>query len=310
MMKPYAPSLTALTAGGGSVSGSYQFTNGFVEGSIDIVLGASCSVGFAPGIGLPVPARTRATLFPPTGGQVGSAYVSGGVYPIALLLDPLNPSLGRPYLFDTTTSAYRLIQGNTTPAPWVSGNTIGLDFRYPAANPEPLTFAACGDSMTAWYAAQEPYAAKSWVWGIKSHVFAGGTAHGSWTTSNILAGWVPVPSDVLVISAGINDPYFGVPLTTTLANLEAIAALSGAPKIVLNKISPYSATQPGMSAALIASMNVAYENLATTNGWTICDPYGAYRNAVGGWVAGASADGVHPTAAVQAAAALVIQAAL
>ena len=168
----------------------------------------------------------------------------------------------------------------------------------------PDTFAVVGDSITAGSTTTTEAMAGDQVRGGASWVPAAERASG-W---DLVAGWaVPGattaqmrsgvaggdwPADVLVVMAGTNDLVQGVPWEGSAADLEGIVAAFDAPTVVVVAIAPNDplpAARNGYNAALA--------DLAGQRGWTYLDPW-ADVDAGGAFTAGASEDGVHPTAAV------------
>lgn len=182
---------------------------------------------------------------------------------------------------------------------YVSGSYI------PQVKSAPNNFLAYGDSITRFENAAGQPPDINWAPQVPTEglVFGGGFARDSATSAIVLANAVPLSADVGVGMVGVNDIAQSVPQATTLANVVSLRNKVGTDKWLLCKIAPYDA-----NPAAAQALNVAYENLAASNGWGISDPWGAYRAANGSWVAGASYDGTHPNPPATAAAALVIRA--
>jgi lysophospholipase L1-like esterase len=127
----------------------------------------------------------------------------------------------------------------------------------------------------------------------------GGWAHAGATSTDMLAGLVdrlraagvPDPPDVLVIMAGNNDVDAGVAFDVVARNLVAIAAIVGAPRVVLSTIAPEDEV-----ADQVADFNARLPALAGREGWQLVDPMGGVSDGRGHYLPGMSDDGVHPTA--------------
>lgn len=305
MIRAWVPTLTGVNPGAGQVRAEYEFDGRVVHAELSIRLGAGCSVSFNPSFTLPVEARVPSASFR-TYGAEGSVKMGTSIFPLFTVSDDVSPHAARPYLLDAASSGYRLIS-STAPGVWGSGNELSVSFRYHPASPVmPVTFAAVGDSMTAWDSNQTAFDANgSWVRQVPTAglAFAGGFARGSATTQYLLSIGGPVLADVAVILAGVNDIYFGIQPSLTLANIESLAAMVGTTRIVLCALAPYDA-----NPAAAMSLSAAYQLLAISRGWGYVDPYATLRTIAGTWVAGASADGVHPSAASQQVAATAIRA--
>jgi lysophospholipase L1-like esterase len=118
--------------------------------------------------------------------------------------------------------------------------------------------------------------------------FAGGWARGGATTADMLAAAGPVDADVLVVLAGTNDPPAGISGEQTAANLRALVARMGVPRVVLSAVPPRDAV-PGMAV----DTNRVLADLAAAEGWTFADPMAAVR-AGDLFTPGMSDDGLHP----------------
>lgn len=181
----------------------------------------------------------------------------------------------------------------------------------PPAAPSPsrlVQMAAIGDSITAFTDRAGNVTPWSWVrTACTGNVHdAGGYRHWGDGTAQILAGTTPVAADVVVVMAGTNDIGDGsnpVPTATSLANITAIFGKAGHGVRVLSALAPKDSA--GATATL--ALNKSLRALATASGWVFIDPWATLRTATGHWVAGASVDGVHPTAASGAIAGKVIQ---
>ncbi|MGY1741940.1 MULTISPECIES: SGNH/GDSL hydrolase family protein [unclassified Blastococcus] len=173
------------------------------------------------------------------------------------------------------------------------------------------SFAVVGDSITAGGAVIDGAV----VAGGASWVPAADAATGlrlvdGWAvpgarTTDMLAGVPPMAADVLVVMAGTNDVMQVRPWEESAAALEGIVATAGARRVVVVAIAPNDVVTPARQ-----QYDAALARLAAARGWTHVDPWGAADAGDGTWVPGASADGVHPEAAVAAEAGRRIGAAL
>ena len=195
----------------------------------------------------------------------------------------------------------------SAPFTWNGYSHLRVHYSYfPKNAVAPKNFAAYGDSITRF---EKNTSTDTSSWANKVPVegltFAGGCAIDGGTSIAVLAGAKAISADAAVCMVGVNDIAQGVPLATMLSKVEALALKVGADNFILCKIPPYDLNVPAITA-----MNAAYELLAVANGWTLIDPFGAYRAVDGKWVAGASFDGTHPYDAPQAAAASIIRTAI
>ena len=158
----------------------------------------------------------------------------------------------------------------------------------------PLTLAVVGDSISE--ADSRDFSAgllgrASWV----SHVvgdgirFAGGWAVSGALTSQMARGARPVEADVLVMLAGTNDVYRGLPFATCAANLRSIAQTVGAPRVVVSSIPPID-----VEPDLVTDYNERVRELAAAQGWEFVDAMAGIRRD-DRFAEGMSLDGVHPT---------------
>ncbi|WP_341359105.1 SGNH/GDSL hydrolase family protein [Georgenia sp. M64] len=122
--------------------------------------------------------------------------------------------------------------------------------------------------------------------------WVGGWAVPGATTAVMRAQAVPRPdADVLVVLAGTNDIALGVPAEEIAANVEAIVATVGAPRVILASVPPIE-----WAPDLAPRHNADLEALAREHGWEFADVAADLRRG-DGWAPGMSDDGVHPTEA-------------
>ncbi len=158
----------------------------------------------------------------------------------------------------------------------------------------PLTLAVVGDSISE--ADSHDFSAgrlgeASWVRhavgdGVR---FAGGWAVSGAVTAEMARYARPVPADVLVILAGTNDVYRGVPFATCAANLRSIAEAVGAGRVVVSAIPPID-----VEPELVTAYNRQLQDFATESGWEFVDAMTGIRQG-DRFADGMSDDGVHPT---------------
>ncbi|MGY1623512.1 SGNH/GDSL hydrolase family protein [Geodermatophilus sp. SYSU D00965] len=118
--------------------------------------------------------------------------------------------------------------------------------------------------------------------------FAGGWARGGATTADMLAAATHVDADVLVVMAGTNDPTAGIPGEQTAADLRALVARTGVPRVVLSAVPPRDAVP-----AMAVETNRVLAELAAAQGWTFADPMVLVREG-DRFAPGMSDDGLHP----------------
>jgi lysophospholipase L1-like esterase len=158
----------------------------------------------------------------------------------------------------------------------------------------PLTLAVVGDSISE--ADSRDFSSgllgrASWVGhavgdGVR---FAGGWAVSGALTSQMARGARPVAADVLVVLAGTNDVYRGLPFAFSAANLRSIADTVGAGRVVVSSIPPID-----FEPALVLSYNQQLRDFAVASGWEFVDAMMGIRTG-DRFADGMSADGVHPT---------------
>ena len=195
-------------------------------------------------------------------------------------------------------------QHATTPAPVIIAKAIS----HPVV--APVTFAAAGDSITAWIDRNNIPVHTTWVSSApsKSVQFTGqGWAKGGAKLAEIDANIVPIAADVLVIMAGTNDEgdRWGTPVALRIAEVKDIVAKSGAAHVLLSAVAPRDA-----GPAWAADWNVQLKQLATDEGWAFVDPWAFLRTADGHYVPGATVEGIHPTPASQVVAGVELRAAI
>jgi lysophospholipase L1-like esterase len=157
-----------------------------------------------------------------------------------------------------------------------------------------LTLAVVGDSISE--ADSRDFSAgllgrASWV----SHAvgdgvrFAGGWAVSGALTSQMARGAQALDADVLVILAGTNDVYRGLPFGSCAANLRSIADTVGARRVVVSSIPPID-----FEPTLVTTYNEQLQELAAASGWEFVDAMAGIRRG-DRFADGMSVDGVHPT---------------
>lgn len=151
----------------------------------------------------------------------------------------------------------------------------------PGATPVGSTsFMVAGDSITAdtspnvsggelgersWVRfADDPGGGTTWV---------GGWALGGATTGDMALHLKPVEAQVLVILGGTNDLSHGVPRTEVAANLLAIAATAGTPRVLVSSIPPRDD-----NGAATAAFNDWLAEFAVSRGWEFIDASAGLRD--------------------------------
>ncbi|WP_168627351.1 SGNH/GDSL hydrolase family protein [Cryobacterium sp. BB307] len=177
---------------------------------------------------------------------------------------------------------------------------------YPAATADDgsLTFAAVGDSITAWDPPYNSDPLNSWITTAVGDDLQLG---GGWALSGarlelMLASVKPTDADVLVVMAGTNDVRHTTPVEDRLARLAAVIEMIGIDEVVIAAIPPLDSDPVGARV-----WNDALSAYATAHGITHIDPWRTLRSLDNSWVEGASADGIHPSHSAAAAAGMAIR---
>lgn len=163
----------------------------------------------------------------------------------------------------------------------------------------PVTFAAVGDSITAWVDRNGvDVSDRSWTIYAAPAEFSGqGWAKGGAKLAEMADMMTPTQTDWLVIMAGTNDlgTTWGTPVADRFASLQTIVSKSGANHVVLAAVAPRD-DHPEWSDA----WNTQLQAFATQQGWFYMDPWQGVRQADGRYGAGQTIEGIHPTAATAA----------
>lgn len=306
--KHFRPRLGALAPGVASyVEGKYYFDGVQMHVELGIQMSSTGAgfMGTLPTFTTPTAMEYTSPFFPLVLG-VGHAHDAtlGSLHPVAAVRA------------SQTTAAFYYLSGSnylpitaTAPISWgiVDGLYVKVSY-IPTVQVAPKNFTAFGDSISRFENSAGNVNDIGWTPFVpvaNQIVFGGGFARDSATTAIIVAGARRMNADVAVCLAGVNDIALGVPQATTLANVVALRNKVQASRFILCQIASYNA-----NPAAAASLNAAYATVAAANGMILLDPYAAWRQPNGLWTAGASFDGVHPTAAVQQAAGLVFRAAV
>ena len=179
----------------------------------------------------------------------------------------------------------------------------------PEPAPEPVTFAAVGDSITAWIDRAGVPQPNTWVSFVGPEVeFTGeGWAKGGANLAEMQANTVPVSADVLVVMAGTNDlgDAYGTPMGARLASVDMIVATANPARAIIVAVPPLE-----MAPQWSNDWNATLLEFAASRGWQWVDPWVTVRAADGHWTPGASSDGIHPTPDVQRVAAAAFTAAI
>lgn len=177
---------------------------------------------------------------------------------------------------------------------------------YPAATADDgsLTFAAVGDSITAWDPPYDSDPLNSWVTAAVGDdlLIGGGWARSGARLELMLASVKPTDADVLVVMAGTNDVRHTTPVEDRLVRLAAVIETIGIDEVVIAAVPPLDSDPVGARV-----WNDALSAYATAHGITHIDPWRTLRALDNTWVAGASVDGIHPTHSAAATAGIAIR---
>ncbi|MGO2005006.1 MULTISPECIES: SGNH/GDSL hydrolase family protein [Micrococcaceae] len=169
-----------------------------------------------------------------------------------------------------------------------------------ASDAQAVTFSAVGDSITADHAypeqvAQRIVGERSWAVFAQEPgtSFVGGWALGGATTADMLAGYSPISSDVLVLIAGTNDIRAGVPFEKIGENLQAIVSQSDSDRVLVSSVPPRDEFR-----ARTVEYNAWLHDFVLEQGWGWIDGSRGLRDSTHPevYAAGLSYDGTHPTA--------------
>ena len=309
-IRSFRPKFANLVPGiGSSIDGCYWFDGVEVHVKLNIKMASTATYPMGSNPAIYTPSEIELLGSWDTISDIGDGQAhdlaSGKAYPLVVAIrDSMSVILyvdANPYGGIT----------NSTPFVWGPNAVIRVAFSYiPKVRELPKNFGAYGDSIVRF----ETNSVPTDTWPNKVPVdgltFGGGYAIDGGTSIQVLAGAKELDLDVAVCAVGVNDVYqqatYGtIPLATTLAKITALEAKVKADNFILCKVSPYD-----LYPTQTATMNAALETLAGDNGWTLIDPFGAYRAVGGGWISGASYDGTHPNTPAATAAATVIRTAI
>ncbi len=164
--------------------------------------------------------------------------------------------------------------------------------------PEPLTMAVVGDSISSWDPPFMGLPEQSWVTTASASVpLVGGWAYPGARLDEMLANVHPAPDAyVLVVMGGTNDIGQFVPVEDRLVALDALIAKADVERVVISTVAPI-----GFQPAWSTEWNLVLADYAASHGYALVDPWKAVRTPDGNWVAGASlVDQVHPCPATAA----------
>lgn len=155
-----------------------------------------------------------------------------------------------------------------------------------------LSFAAVGDSISAWVNPYNTDPGQSWVnTAAVTMPLVGGWARTRATLAIMSAEVTAAPTAYyLVVMGGTNDMFEQTPISERLLAIDLIAATVNARNVILSAVAPYN---PDPAAA--TQWNSSLAAYADLRGWGFIDPWQEVRTAEGTWVVGADfGDGVHP----------------
>lgn len=187
----------------------------------------------------------------------------------------------------TVLAAATYIQHRAAPRGWSFVPPVLNAAELPTIPLDPIMVAAVGDSLTAGASRNFPTELDPETWpalveGPDLHIAAGFALSGTDTTEMLIAARPSPDVDVLVIFGGTNDNLNGShEVAQTIANLDAIAAIVAAPRVIL-------VAQPPIVNGTV--WDAAYQQLATERGWTFVDPWADMRGDYSVW----SPDLIHP----------------
>ena len=153
---------------------------------------------------------------------------------------------------------------------------------------------AVGDSITEGNSpdfAHGNYGDGSWVSHLDPRInVVGGWARGGATTNDMARNVSAAPAaNTLIMLAGSNDVANQLPFPMTKANLERIATVVGADRVIVSAIPPRD-----LDPRSASEFNRELQALADANGWQFIDPTGNIRNG-DVYAPGMTSDGIHPT---------------
>jgi lysophospholipase L1-like esterase len=186
----------------------------------------------------------------------------------------------------------------SSPAPSHTVHTEPVKVVTPATpQPAPVTFAAAGDSITAWIDRNNNPVPTTWVSfvGRDGILFQGeGWAKGGAKLAEIDANMRPVTADVLVVMAGTNDEgdRWGTPMSERLQEVSEIVEKSQAPHVLISAVAPRDAAPEWAE-----EWNETLAAYAVRNGWHFVDPWVSVRTLDGHYAPGTTVEGIHPTPA-------------
>ncbi|MGO1696086.1 MAG: SGNH/GDSL hydrolase family protein [Arthrobacter sp.] len=169
-----------------------------------------------------------------------------------------------------------------------------------AGDAQAVTFSVVGDSITADHAYPEQVSRRivgEWSWAVFAQdpatTFAGGWARGGATTAQMLDGYTPVPSDVLVVIAGTNDIRAGVPFERIGENLQDIIAQADSDRVLVSSVPPRNEFR-----TRTVEYNAWLHDFVLEQGWGWIDGSRGLRDSTHPevYAEGLSYDGTHPTA--------------
>ncbi|WP_296664628.1 SGNH/GDSL hydrolase family protein [Demequina sp.] len=178
-----------------------------------------------------------------------------------------------------------------------AGGAASADGCAQGAASSPLRVAVVGDSLSYGTSAAftpDGLDESSYVWWALGDdaVLAGGTAVPGATSLDQRERAGAVDADVLILALGTNDLAWGIAFDQTSQALRDIAAVVGAPRVLLLAIPPLDPEIDPTTPVY----NRQLRRLADAEGWTYVDaPAGAREG--DGWAAGMTGDGVHYTVA-------------
>jgi hypothetical protein len=159
----------------------------------------------------------------------------------------------------------------------------------PSPTTRPVTFAATGDSITAW--ALHPEGSWTTYADANGVTFTGlGWAQSGAHLTEMGINTTPVEADVFVVLAGTNDLGLQSSLPERLLLLDAIVFRANADDVIISSVPPLNA-----APQLATAWNTALRLHAADMGWHFVDSWVDVRAENDTFKAGTSLDGKHPT---------------
>lgn len=171
----------------------------------------------------------------------------------------------------------------------------------PPIGDAPITYAVIGDSLTAGadHVLTVSPTPRTWPWFVnqsQDFSYSGGWAVSAARSDQLAETMPDEPVDVLIVLSGANDVMQGQDFAIQLEALEEMSSKSGG-DVVLLALPPHTAFY---GTDRIERRNRELQTFAKQKDWMFFNPWTSFVTADYQWREGQSADGVHPSATVQA----------